>query len=130
MRVWVTALAEDNAQTVWADCRNAGLWGADPHRAGSVSAGDEFFVWWSGRGWHAHCEFTSDATPGGPQHPPDWRCMRWVSEFRVLKELPSPQKRPSKGNREPLSGLYTVQLGQFTEVTDRAAIARLRALFK
>ncbi len=53
--------------------------------------------------------------------------MRWVSAFRVLKELPQPHR--SGGNPEPISDLPTVRLGQFPEVSDHQAVERLRALF-
>jgi len=48
-------------------------------------------------------------------------------EFEVLDELPSPKTSP--GNPEPVSGLPTVRLGQFPEITDTDAIDRLRGLF-
>ena len=126
MRTWVAALRAEGAEETWRECRDAGLWGSGSSQAGKVQRGDEFFVWWSGRGWLARARFTSYPKVGSAYRWP-WSPMLWVSEFEVLDELPSPKTSP--GNPEPVSGLPTVRLGQFPEITDTDAIDRLRGLF-
>ncbi len=95
--------------------------------AASVQPGDQLFIWWSGRGWLAHCQYLDEPSPG-EACPAPWREFRFVSPMRVLADLDPPHRSP--GNPEPLSVLPTIRLGQFPRLDDARAVARVHGLFR
>lgn len=127
MATWIGSLRATDAAAMWAVCREQGVWGSSATTAAGVQSGDALFVWWAGRGWFARCEYL-DAPLPGDAFPAPWHDFRFVAPMRVLAELGSPHR--SAGNPEPMSGLPTIRLGQFPQLTDAARIARLQDLFE
>lgn len=127
MATWIGSLRAADAADRWARCREQGLWGSSAPTAAAVQAGDELFVWWSTRGWVAHCRYLDEPAPGGTC-PAPWREFSFVAPMQVLEELDPPRRSP--GNPEPVSGLPTIRLGQFPRLEDEARADRLRSLFQ
>lgn len=116
---WVGALAigqDDN----WSICLEKGLWGSGSNAAGAVRRGDEFFLWQSGAGWRARCVVTSDARQPSAGDPAPWddgREYKWIFGIDVIRELPDPYNPGSTNNRQNITDLPNIRLGQFPRLS-------------
>ena len=116
---WVGALSAGQ-ESNWDICKDKLLWGSGANSAGGVSAGDEFFVWQSGRGWFARCRVTTDAFQPTSSRPAPWddgREYKWVFGIEVIKELKDPFHPGSTDNRQNITELPNIRLGQFPKLT-------------
>ena len=112
---WVGALSAGQ-EFNWPICKDKALWGSGANTAGGVREGDEFFLWQSGKGWFARCVVTSDATVPTPSNPAPWddgRDYKWIFGIRVIKELDPVYNPGSTNNRQNITGLHNIRLGQF-----------------
>lgn len=116
---WVGALAvgqDDN----WPICLEKGLWGSGSNAAGGVRRGDEFFLWQSGAGWRARCVVTSDARQPSSVDPAPWddgREYKWIFGIEVIRELAEPYNPGSTNNRQNITDLPNIRLGQFPRLS-------------
>jgi len=129
---WVGALSADD-QSNWEICTERALWGSGANTAGGVRAGDEFLVWKSGSGggWFARCIVTSDARRPSTTDPAPWddgRDYKWIFGIRVVKELVEPINPGSENNRQKLTDIPNIRLGQFPKLSAAEADAS-RAFF-
>ena len=127
---WVGALSVGQ-ESNWEICKDKELWGSGANSAGGVRKGDEFFLWQSGKGWFARCVVTSDAVVPTPSNPAPWddgREYKWIFGLRVIKELEPVYNPGSTNNRQNITGLHNIRLGQFPRLTSEEADA-VRSFF-
>jgi hypothetical protein len=127
---WVGALAVGQEEN-WAICVDKGLWGSGSSAAGGVRRGDEFFLWQSGAGWRARCVVTTDARQPTSVDPAPWddgRDYKWIFGIRVIRELGVPFQPGSTNNRQNITDLPNIRLGQFPRLS-RAESAAVRSFF-
>lgn len=104
----------------WEICMDRGLWGSGSNSAGSVKAGDEFFLWSSGAGWLARCVVTTDARKPSTRDPAPWddgRDYKWIFGIRLLKQLGEPINPGSTKNRQNITDIPNIRLGQFPRLS-------------
>lgn len=131
MTGWVGALAK-GTEGNWTICKHNGLWGTGSAKGVRVRAGDELFVWSSGRGWLAHCEIVSDSRPprGAVDLPwPEPERYRYVFNHRVVAEA-FPPAFMSAAQLQRRTGLHTIQLGQFPRIENLEVLDHLRTLIR
>jgi hypothetical protein len=112
---WVGALSTGQ-EFNWDICKEKAMWGSGANTAGAVREGDEFFVWQSGKGWFARCVVTSDAVAPTIANPAPWddgREYKWIFGIRVIKELDPIFHPGSTNNRQNITGIPNIRLGQF-----------------
>jgi hypothetical protein len=112
---WVGALSSGQ-EFNWEICKEKAMWGSGANTAGAVREGDEFFVWQSGKGWFARCVVTSDAVAPTIANPAPWddgREYKWIFGIRVIKELDPIFHPGSTNNRQNITGIPNIRLGQF-----------------
>lgn len=115
---WIGALSlgqHDN----WEICKDRKLWGSGSNSAHGVKEGDEFFVWQSGEGWFARCIVTSDSRQPSLADPAPWddgREYKWIFGIRVIKELDPIYNPGSANNRQNITGIPNIRLGQFPKL--------------
>ena len=119
---WVGALSEGQ-ESNWDICVDRALWGTGSNTGGSVRAGDEFFVWKSGRGggWFARCVVTTDARKPSVSDPAPWddgRDYKWIFGIRPLKQLEDVFNPGSENNIQNITGIPNIRLGQFPKLSD------------
>jgi hypothetical protein len=127
---WVGALSVGQ-ESNWEICKEKALWGSGANTASGVQTGDEFFVWQSGKGWFARCVVTSDAIAPTPSNPAPWddgRDYKWIFGIQVLRELDPVYNPGSTNNRQNITGLHNIRLGQFPRLTQVEAEA-VRSFF-
>jgi hypothetical protein len=127
---WVGALSAGQ-EFNWEICKEKSLWGSGANTAGGVQAGDEFFIWQSGKGWFARCVVTSDAVVPTKQNPAPWddgREYKWIFGIKVIKELDPVYNPGSTNNRQNITGLPNIRLGQFPRLSSNVADA-VRSFF-
>ena len=127
---WVGALSVGQ-ESNWEICKDKSLWGSGANTAGGVREGDEFFIWQSGKGWFARCVATSDAMVPTPSNPAPWddgRQYKWIFGIRVIKELDPVYNPGSTDNRQNISGIHNIRLGQFPRLAPVEADA-VRSFF-
>ena len=127
---WVGALSAGQ-EFNWEICKDKSLWGSGANPAGGVQEGDEFFLWQSTKGWFARCVVTSDAVAPTPSNPAPWddgREYKWIFGIRVIKELDPVYNPGSTNNRQNITGLHNIRLGQFPRLTPVEAEA-VRSFF-
>ena len=115
----------------WEICKDKSLWGSGANTAGGVREGDEFFLWQSGKGWLARCVVTSDAMVPTPSNPAPWDDgleYKWIFGIRVIKELDPAYNPGSTDNRQNITGIPNIRLGQFPRLTPVEADA-VRSFF-
>jgi hypothetical protein len=121
--VWVGALSAGQ-ESNWDICKEKSLWGSGSNSAVGVKAGDEFFLWKSGSGWFAWCVVTSDAVHPTKSNPAPWddgREYKWIFGIRVIKELAPTYNPGSTNNRQNITRIPNIRLGQFPRLsTDEA----------
>jgi hypothetical protein len=126
---WVGALSAGQ-ESNWDICLERGLWGSGANTAGGVKAGDEFLLWKSGvgKGWFARCIVTTNARRPSASDPAPWddgRDYKWIFGIRLLKQLDEPFNPGSTDNRQNITEILNIRLGQFPRLSpDQAAAAR------
>lgn len=123
--VWVGALSAGQ-ESNWDICKEQSLWGSGANSAGGVKTGDEFFIWQSGSGWFARCVVTSDAVHPTKSNPAPWddgREYKWIFGIRVIKELQPTFNPGSTDNRQNITGIPNIRLGQFPKLSPHEASA-------
>lgn len=127
---WVGALSAGQENN-WEICKEKSLWGSGANTAREVREGDEFFVWQSGQGWFARCVVTSNAIEPTASRPAPWddgRRYKWIFGIRVIKEL-DPMFHPgSQNNRQNITGIPNIRLGQFPRLSTEESNA-VRSFF-
>lgn len=127
---WVGALSAGQ-EFNWEICKDKSLWGSGANTAGGVREGDEFFIWQSGKGWFARCVVTTDAIEPSQSNPAPWndgRQYKWIFGIRVIKELDPVFNPGSTNNRQNITDLHNIRLGQFPRLTPVEADA-VRSFF-
>ena len=127
---WVGALSAGQ-ELNWEICKDKSLWGSGANTARGVREGDEFFLWQSGQGWFARCVVTSDATAPTALKPAPWddgREYKWIFGIRVIKELDLVFNPGSANNRQNITGLHNIRLGQFPRLSSEESNA-VRSFF-
>ena len=124
---WVGALNVADAAN-WEICKAKKLWGSGAGSARGVRAGDDFYVWRSGKGggWFARCRATSDArrpTASDPAPWPDGREYKWIFNIEILKESSAPFNPGSTDGTQNITGILNVRLSQFPRLTSQQALA-------
>ena len=122
---WIGALSVGQ-EFNWPICKEKSLWGTGSNNAVGVKKGDEFFLWQSGAGWSARCVVTTDARRPNLQDPAPWddgREYKWIFGISVIKELESPFSPGSTNNRQNISNLPNIKLGQFPKLSVEEAAA-------
>lgn len=125
VEVWVGALSAGQ-ESNWDICKEKSLWGSGANSAGGVKTGDEFFIWQSGSGWFAWCVVTSDAVHPTKSNPAPWddgRDYKWIFGIRVKKELEPTYNPGSTDNRQKITGIPNIRLGQFPKLAAHEASA-------
>lgn len=127
---WVAALSAGQHEN-WEICKERSLWGSGANSAGSVREGDDLFVWQSGGGWFARCSVTSDArrptvTDPAPWH--DGRDYKWLFGIRVVKELDPTYNPGSTEDRQNITDIPNIRLGQFPRLSTDESMA-VRSFF-
>lgn len=126
---WVGALSAGR-ESNWDICLERGLWGSGANSAGGVRRGDEFLLWKSGtdKGWFARCVVTTDARRPSAIDPAPWddgRDYKWIFGIRLLKQLDEPFNPGSSDNRQNITNIPNIRLGQFPKLhVEQAAAAR------
>jgi HNH endonuclease len=126
---WVGALSAGQ-ESNWDICLERGLWGSGANTAGGVKAGDEFLLWKSGvgKGWFARCVVTTNARRPSVTDPAPWddgRDYKWIFGIRLLKQLEAPFNPGSTDNRQNITEIPNIRLGQFPKLSpDQASAAR------
>ena len=116
---WVGALSSGQ-ESNWAICKEKSLWGSGSNSAGAVREGDEFFLWQSGEGWFARCIVTTDSRVPKASDPAPWddgRNYKWIFGIRVIKELVPRFNPGSTNNRQNITGIPNIRLGQFPRLS-------------
>lgn len=129
---WVGALSVGQDSN-WEICLERGLWGSGANSAGGVKAGDEFLLWKSGPGggWFARCIVTSDARRPSHADPAPWddgRDYKWIFGIRLLRQVDEPFNPGSIDNRQRITEIPNIRLGQFPKLTGEQAVA-VRSFF-
>jgi hypothetical protein len=127
---WVGALSVGQ-ESNWDICKDKALWGSGANTAGAVCEGDEFFLWQSGAGWFARCIITTDARVPTPSDPAPWddgREYKWIFGIKVIKELDPIYQPGSTNNRQNITGIHNIRLGQFPRLSFEEANA-VRSFF-
>jgi len=127
---WVGSLSVGQ-EFNWPICKEKSLWGSGANTAGGVREGDEFFLRQSGKGWLARCVVTSDAIVPTSSNPAPWddgRKYKWMFGIRVIKELDPVYNPGSTDNRQNITGIHNIRLGQFPRLTPVEADA-VRSFF-
>jgi hypothetical protein len=127
---WVGALSIGQ-ESNWEICKDKSLWGSGANTAGAVCNGDEFFLWQSGAGWFARCIVTTDARIPTPSDPAPWddgREYKWIFGIKVIKELDPIYQPGSTNNRQNITGIHNIRLGQFPRLSQEEANA-VRSFF-
>ena len=122
---WVCALSAGQ-ESNWEICKEKSLWGSGALSARAVKNGDTLFVWQSGSGWFARCIVTSDATQPTKSNPAPWndgREYKWIFGIRVIKELDPMFNPGSTNNRQNITGIPNIRLGQFPKLSTNEARA-------
>jgi hypothetical protein len=124
---WVGALNLADAAN-WEICKAKKLWGSGAASSRGVRAGDDFYVWRSGKGggWFARCRATSDArrpTASDPAPWPDGREYKWIFNIEILKESSAPFNPGSTDGTQNITGILNVRLSQFPRLTSQQASA-------
>jgi len=122
---WVCALSAGQ-ESNWEICKEKSLWGSGAPSARAVKNGDTLFVWQSGSGWFARCIVTSDAmqpTKSNPAPWPDGREYKWIFGIRVIKELDPMFNPGSTNNRQNITEIPNIRLGQFPKLSTNEARA-------
>lgn len=122
---WVGALSADD-QSNWGICIDRALWGSGSNSAGGVKAGDEFIVWKGRSGWFARCVVTTDARQPSPRDPAPWddgRDYKWIFGIRLIKQLETPFNPGSENNRQKITNIPNIRLGQFPRLSRDEASA-------
>lgn len=126
---WVGALMSGH-EANWDICLERGLWGSGSNNAKNVRAGDEFFVWKSGpnNGWYARCIVTTDARRPSLSDPAPWddgRDYKWIFGIRRVHQKDLPYSPGSSGNRQRITDIPNIRLGQFPKLSvDQASAVR------
>jgi len=127
---WVGALSAGQHDN-WEICKERSLWGSGSNSAHGVKEGDEFFVWQSGQGWFARCMVTSDARQPTQADPAPWddgREYKWIFGIRVIKELDPMYNPGTTNNRQNITDIPNIRLGQFPKLNSDEALA-VRSFF-
>jgi len=127
---WVGALSVGQDEN-WEICKERSLWGSGANTAGAVHEGDEFFVWKSGGGWFARCVVTSDSRQPSDNDPAPWaddRDYKWLFGIRVIKELEPVYNPGSTNNRQNITEIPNIRLGQFPRLSFDESMA-VRSFF-
>jgi hypothetical protein len=124
---WVGALNVADAAN-WEICKAKKLWGSGAGSAKGVRAGDDFYVWRSGKGggWFARCRATSDArrpTTSDPAPWPDGREYKWIFNIEIVKEAGTPFNPGSSDGVQNITGILNVRLSQFPRLSPEQAKA-------
>ena len=114
---WVGSLSAGDTNN-WDVCKEYLLWGSGSNMAGGVRTGDDLFIWQSQSGWLAWCKVTSDARIPGPTTPwEDDRTYKYIFSIRVVVELAEPFNPGSSDNRQRITDIPNIKLGQFPKIT-------------
>jgi len=129
---WVGALSAGQ-ESNWDICLERGLWGSGANSAGGVRAGDEFLLWKSGSGggWFARCIVTTDARHPSVADPAPWddgRDYKWIFGIRLVTQVETSYNPGSLDNRQRITDIPNIRLGQFPKLTAEQAVA-VRSFF-
>ena len=89
------------------------------------------FLWQSGAGWFARCIVTTDARVPTRSDPAPWddgREYKWIFGIKVIKELDPIYQPGSTNNRQNITGIHNIRLGQFPRLSHEETTA-VRSFF-